>query len=65
MANTEIIELERNIFELTVKLNELRKSSAGDEVKNYAFTTINGETSLLGMFGDKATLLLIHNMGQG
>jgi len=65
MANTEIIELERKIFELTAKLTELRKSSAGDKVKNYAFTTIDGETSLLGMFGDKATLLLIHNMGQG
>ncbi len=65
MANTEISELEQQIFELTAKLNELRKSRAGDEVRNYAFATINGETSLLDMFGDKKQLLLIHNMGQG
>ncbi len=65
MANTKIIELEHKIFELTAKLNELRKSNVGDEVRNYAFTTIDGEVSLLSMFGDKATLLLIHNMGQG
>ena len=32
MANTEIPELEKQIFELTTKLNELRKESAGDEV---------------------------------
>ena len=64
MANTEVSDLEQQIFELTAKLNELRKSSAGDEVRNYAFATIDGETSLLDMFGDKATLLLIHYMGQ-
>jgi predicted dithiol-disulfide oxidoreductase (DUF899 family) len=35
------------------------------EVRNYTFTTIDGETSLLDMFGGKDRLLLIHNMGQG
>ena len=65
MANTEISKLENQIFELTTELNKLRRSSAGDEIRNYAFATISGETDLLSMFGDKATLLLIHNMGQG
>ena len=65
MANTEIPELEKQIFELTAKLNELRKASAGDEVRDYEFSTIDGATSLLSMFGDKKQLLLIHNMGQG
>jgi predicted dithiol-disulfide oxidoreductase (DUF899 family) len=65
MANTEIPELEKQIFELTAKLNELRKASAGDEVRDYEFSTIDGTTSLLSMFGDKKQLLLIHNMGQG
>ncbi|MCH8944863.1 MAG: DUF899 family protein [Proteobacteria bacterium] len=65
MANTEIPELEKQIFELTAKLNELRKASAGDEVLDYEFSTIDGATSLLKMFGDKKQLLLIHNMGQG
>ncbi len=65
MADTEISKLEQQIFELTTKLNELRKSNGGEEVRNYSFATINGETDLLGMFGDKKRLLLIHNMGQG
>lgn len=65
MANTEIPELEKQIFELTAQLNELRKASAGDEVRDYEFSTIDGATSLLNMFGDKQQLLLIHNMGQG
>ena len=65
MANTEIPELEKQIFELTAKLNEFRKASAGDEVRDYEFSTIDGATSLLKMFGDKKQLLLIHNMGQG
>lgn len=65
MANTEIPELEKQVFELTAKLNELRKASAGDKVRDYEFSTIDGATSLLNMFGDKQQLLLIHNMGQG
>jgi predicted dithiol-disulfide oxidoreductase (DUF899 family) len=65
MANTEISQLENRIFELTTELNKLRRSSTGDEIRNYTFATISGETDLLSMFGDKATLLLIHNMGQG
>jgi len=65
MVNTEIIELEQQIFELTTKLNELRKSNVGDEVRNYAFATLNGETNLMELFGSNNELLLIHNMGQG
>ncbi len=65
MANEEISKLEQQIFELTTELNVLRKLNAGDEVRNYAFATINGKTDLLSMFGDKERMLLIHNMGQG
>ena len=65
MTDTDISKLEKQIFELTAKLNELRKSSGGDEVQNYTFATINGDTDLLRLFGDKKQLLLIHNMGQG
>jgi len=61
----EISNIEKQIYELTVKLNALRKDSSGDEVQNYTFATLDGETSLLDMFGDKDQLLLIHNMGQG
>ncbi len=65
MADAEISAVEKQIYELTAKLNELRKSNAGDEVRNYPFATINGESSLLDLFGDRKQLLLIHNMGQG
>ena len=58
MATTEIPELEKQIFELTTQLSELRKASAGDEVRDYEFSTIDGATSLLNMFGDKQQLLL-------
>lgn len=65
MANPEIAALEAQIFELTGQLNKLRRSEPGTEVPNYAFTTQSGETSLLQLFGEHNTLLVIHNMGQG
>ena len=65
MVNTDITDLEQQIFELTGKLNELRKTNPRDEVRNYGFATVDGETSLLNLFGDKDRLLAIHNMGQG
>ena len=65
MSNSEIADLERQIFDLMAQLNELRKTSAGEEVTNYTFDTLTGETTLLDLFGDQDKLLAIHNMGQG
>ena len=48
-----------------MKLNDLRKENRGADVSNYAFSTLEGETTLLELFGDHDRLLLIHNMGQG
>lgn len=64
MTTSEITETEKQIFELTAKLNELRQANCGDEVKNYEFDTLDGKCRLLDLFGDNDTLLLIHNMGQ-
>ncbi len=61
----EISEIEKHLFELTMKLNELRKANSGGEVRNYTFSTLDGETTLLDMFGRNDRLLVIHNMGQG
>ncbi len=61
----EIIEIEKQLFELTTKLNELRKTNSGDEVRNYTFSTLDGDVTLLDMFGNNDRLLVIHNMGQG
>ncbi|MCZ6618038.1 MAG: DUF899 family protein [Gammaproteobacteria bacterium] len=62
--NEEIVELERQIFELTAKLHELHKSNSGEVVRNYVFDTQAGQTNLLELFGDHDHLLVIHNMGQ-
>jgi predicted dithiol-disulfide oxidoreductase (DUF899 family) len=63
--SSEIIEVENQIFELTKRLAELRAGNPGNEVKNYSFDTLNGQTTLLDLFGDQNKLLVIHNMGQG
>ena len=65
MPNRDIAELEREIFDLTAKLNELRKSSAPQPVPEYRFAALDGEVTLLELFGCKERLLAIHNMGQG
>ena len=65
MADSEIQALEQQIYELNMKLVELRKGSGSDEeVPNYSFQTQSGDTTLLELFGDHDKLLLIHNMGQ-
>ena len=65
MAESEIEELEDEIGTLVAKLNALRKANPPTEVPNYRFDTIEGETTLGAMFGDRDRLLVIHNMGQG
>lgn len=62
---TELQQAEKELFELTQKVGQLRKDTPLEEVNNYDFTTPLGKTSLLELFGSKDTLFLIHNMGQG
>ena len=61
----EISRIEKQLFELTTRLNELRKSHRGEEVQNYTFKTLDGDVTLLDLFGEHDRLLVIHNMGQG
>ena len=65
MADSEIEAVEKEIGELIVKLNALRKENPGEEVPNYVLATVDGERSLLDLFGSRDKLLMIHNMGQG
>lgn len=61
----EIRALEREIFERIQRLNQLQKQNERAEVPDYTFSTQDGKTTLLEMFGDHDRLLVIHNMGQG
>ena len=63
MPNNEIRAIEQQIRQLMEKLARLQKAHHGGEVNNYNFSTLNGKTTLLDLFGEKDKLLLIHNMG--
>ena len=65
MPNNEIRDIELQICQLMEKLAKLQQSNRSNEVNNYKFSTLNGETNLLELFGEKDKLLVIHNMGQG
>lgn len=62
---SEITRIEREIYQLSKKLKELRKVSPGVEVRNYRFETLTGPVGLRELFGRRNQLLVIHNMGQG
>lgn len=65
MSN-EIIALEKQIYELNMKLAKLRAASteSGREVPDYQFQTLHGPVSLSSLFAGRDTLFAIHNMGQ-
>ena len=65
MPEDRIVEIERNIGELTAELAALRKASPGRAVADYTFRTQSGDATLRDLFGDRDKLLAIHNMGQG
>jgi predicted dithiol-disulfide oxidoreductase (DUF899 family) len=61
----EIQKLEMEIFEMSKKLGQLRADNKPVPVKNYQLKDLNGNVTLLDLFGEKETLYAIHNMGQG
>lgn len=62
---SELQNAEKELYELSKKVASLRRDSKPTPVKNYSFQSLEGEVTLLELFGDKETLFLIHNMGQG
>lgn len=64
-SESEIETLERQVAELTAKLNAARRQATGREVPDYPLWTLDGEVRLSGLFGGADRLLAIHNMGQG
>ena len=65
MTDKDITDLEKQIAELTTTLNEARSKLTPVPVPDYSFQTLEGEVSLLDLFGGRDVLLAIHNMGQG
>lgn len=61
--DTEIDALSAQISELKARRAELLKTRAPEPISNYTFQTGSGEVSLADLFGDRETLLIIHNMG--
>lgn len=61
---TELQKAEKELYELSQKVMSLRRDSKSMPVKNYTFQDLEGEVTLLKLFGEKETLFLIHNMGQ-
>jgi predicted dithiol-disulfide oxidoreductase (DUF899 family) len=62
--NPQIQALEKQIGELTEQLFEERAKAEPMAVGSFMFETANGPTSLSDLFGGKAKLVLIHNMGK-
>lgn len=62
---TELQNAEKELWEMTQKVNQLRNDTPLIEVKNYSFQTSFGKATLNEFFGDKDKLFVIHNMGQG
>ena len=62
---TPLQAAEKELFELTQKVSQLRRETKAVIVKNYTFKTPEGNISLLDLFGEKEILYAIHNMGQG
>lgn len=65
MSFAEIKKVETELYELTLKLNSLRRDNVGQEVPNYEFKTLEGTVKLSDLFAGKSQLMVIHNMGQG
>jgi predicted dithiol-disulfide oxidoreductase (DUF899 family) len=53
------------IAALREKMRGVQASIEPEEVVDYEFATLDGKVRLSSLFGDKDTLLVIHNMGTG
>lgn len=62
-AEKEIFELEANLMKEAERLAALKRKQPSVPVMDYSFTDLNGEVKLSQLFGQKNSLLIIHNMG--
>jgi predicted dithiol-disulfide oxidoreductase (DUF899 family) len=62
---SEIERLEEHLVAQQEKLAELKRQLPRKEVKDYTLAGADGPVKLSQLFGDKADLVMIHNMGKG
>lgn len=55
----------QQIAELRKKMREIQASITPEPVQDYAFEAPQGRVQMSSLFGDKDTLIVIHNMGTG
>ena len=62
-SSARLAEYRRQIAELRDKMRDTRAAAEPEEVVDYVFTNASGSVRLSELFGDKADLIVIHNMG--
>ncbi len=63
-VDQQVLALEKEIAEKKIKLKELRAQLPPQEVQDYVFEGWNGDVKLSDLFGEKAELILVSNMGK-
>jgi predicted dithiol-disulfide oxidoreductase (DUF899 family) len=61
----EIQNLEKQIYEMSTRLGKLRRENQPVPIENYTLKDLDGDVTILDLFGGKETMFVIHNMGQG
>jgi len=64
-TSERLTQYRRQISDLRGKIRELQQSAEPQAVMDYTFATPDGPVRLSQVFGDKASLFVIHNMGAG
>jgi predicted dithiol-disulfide oxidoreductase (DUF899 family) len=64
-TSERLTQYRRQISDLRGKIRELQQSAEPQAVMDYTFATPDGPVRLSQLFGDKASLFVIHNMGAG
>src|SRR6266545_843481 len=62
-TSERLAQYRRQISDLRGKIREMQQSVEPKEVGDYTFATRDGPVRLSQLFGDKASLFVIHNMG--
>ena len=62
-SSARLDEYRRQVADLRRKMREARAAAEPEAVKDYEFRRVGGTVRLSELFGDKDTLIVVHNMG--